>query len=91
MCNTKNSKLLNVYYVEAAVNNFDFKDFDKNKTTDNSFNVDVGAVGFTVLGRFAAAGKNLIKMKLKPKNHVNFADSQTHGRSYGSKTYNIKL
>ncbi|OCH05066.1 conjugal transfer protein TraF [Aliivibrio fischeri] len=74
-------------YVEA-VNNFDFKDFDKNKTTDNSFNVDVGAVWFYGPWRFAAAGKNLIKNEIETKEiTVNFADSQTPGRSYGSKTY----
>ncbi|MCP3697180.1 MAG: conjugal transfer protein TraF [Aliivibrio sp.] len=66
-------------YVEA-VNNFDFKDFNKNKTTDNAFNVDVGAVWFYGPWRFAAAGKNLIKNEIETaKVNVKFKDSVNGG------------
>ncbi|MUK27415.1 conjugal transfer protein TraF [Aliivibrio fischeri] len=68
-------------YVET-VEKFDFKDFDKNKTTDNSFNVDVGAVWFYGPWRFAAAGKNLIKNEIETKEvFVNFNGTRA------SKTY----
>ena len=74
-------------YVEA-VNNFDFKDYDKNKTSDNSFNVDVGAVWFYGPWRFAAAGKNLIKNEIETaKVDVVFKDSQNPGTNFGSKSY----
>ena len=74
-------------YVEA-VNNFDFKDFDKNKTSDNSFNVDVGAVWFYGPWRFAAAGKNLIKNEIETaKVDVVFKDSKNPGTNFGSKSY----
>lgn len=74
-------------YVEA-INNFDFKDYDKNKTSDNSFNVDVGAVWFYGPWRFAAAGKNLIKNEIETaKVDVVFKDSQKRGTNFGSKSY----
>ncbi|MGR6831259.1 conjugal transfer protein TraF [Aliivibrio wodanis] len=73
-------------YVEA-VNNFDFKDYDKNKTSDNSFNVDVGAVWFYGPWRFAAAGKNLIKNEIETaKVDVRFSDS-VNGGFHGTKSY----
>lgn len=51
----------------TSVSNFDFKDFRKNKTSDNALNVDVGAVWFYGPWRFAAAGKNLIQNEIKTK------------------------
>jgi hypothetical protein len=73
-------------YVEA-VNNFDFEGYDKNKTSDNSFNVDVGAVWFYGPWRFAAAGKNLIKNEIETaKVDVKFADS-VNGGFYDGKSY----
>ncbi|MDD9175863.1 type IX secretion system membrane protein PorP/SprF [Aliivibrio finisterrensis] len=62
----------------AAINNFDFKDFDKNKTTDNAFNVDVGAVWFYGPWRFAAAGKNLIKNEIETKKIQDPIDSNKY-------------
>ncbi|CED57224.1 conjugal transfer protein TraF [Aliivibrio wodanis] len=73
-------------YVEA-VNNFDFKDYDKNKTTGNAFNLDVGAVWFYGPWRFAAAGKNLIKHEIETTSvNVTFNNSQGAG-DWGNKTY----
>lgn len=74
-------------YVDT-VNNFDFEGYDKNKTSDNSFNVDVGAVWFYGPWRFAAAGKNLIKNEIETaKVTVNFKDSSGSGKIYAPKDY----
>lgn len=74
-------------YVET-INNFNFNGYDKNKTTGNSFNVDVGAVWFYGPWRFAATGKNLIKNEIETaKVDVRFTDTQHSGAYLDTKSY----